>query len=328
MIAITSDYGIGKTTFALECGYEPKDMIFVNDDVKETGFESQFGQYVNLIPMSKGMTILDFHNQCIKMIDKMKKHKVIIWDTWTQFANTLYFHVVDNPDKFRTKRQYAGTSAIVAGRMYQDAYRLEGTIISTLKSKCDLLILTFHLAPLFIDNVAIPDRYKPGHDKAISKYADLRIWLTPNPDSQMPTGLVMKNISKRTIEKGKGIRTKQVLPLRLERCNWDTILNYWKNPIGDAKRGEMERPNEFELSLISGTLTPENKRMYQAGVVMAKISERAEDHEQVETIKAVLKNMQDAPIPVKVQAIRDMQQAGELAYNGEINGSKITEWSR
>lgn len=328
LVAVTSDYGIGKTTFALECGYHPKDMIFINDNVKETGFDTEFSQYVDLVNVSSKMTMLEFHNQCIEMISKLKKNKVIIWDTWARFASTFYSYVVANPDKFRTKKQYAGTSAIVAGRMYQDAYRYEGAVVSALKKKCDLLILTFHLKSLFVNGIVVPDRFKPDHDKAIENYADLRLWLTPNPNSQVPIGLVMKNISKRAMEKGVGIRTKQVLPLRLNQCNWDSILHYWENPIGDRMPEDHEKPSAFELSLIGGTLTPENRRMYQAGIELAKIQNEAENKEQITAIKEFLADLKDAALPTKMMLVKKIIKAGDLSYDGEITIDKISKWSK
>lgn len=327
MIAVTSDYGIGKTTFALECGYLPKDITLIKDDVKETGFEEQFNQYVDLVSMSAGMQLLDFHNECIKMIDKLKHTKVIIWDTWTQFSETFQPYIIENMIKFRTKKQYSGPLEVVGGKIWKDSYRYEGAVISALKSKCDLLILTFHLKSLYVEKTAIPNGYRPEYSKAISKYADLCIWLTPNPNSQVPIGLVMKNISEKRIVDNK-IRATQILPARLEICNWDEILKYWNNPIGNRTPEDHEKPNNFELSMIEGTLTPENKQMYQNSIDMAKIQNETENKEQDAAIKKFLTSLgDDTRPPIKLAKVRAAIEAGEITYDGEISMAKITELS-
>ena len=221
-IAVSANYGVGKTTFALECGYLPQQICIIDDDGKDLGIDpNNFGCYVNLLKETSKMTISDIHQYCLDLILELDNYEVIIWDTWTKFAETFYPYVVAHPDEFRTHKQYAATKEIVGGRMWQDSYRYEGAVISRLKEKCRLLILTFHLKDLYVDQIKIPDKFKPGHDNAISKHSDLRIWLTPNPNSQVPNGLVMKNISKRVIIDGK-VRTERVLPLKIEKCNWDT----------------------------------------------------------------------------------------------------------
>lgn len=330
MVAVISNYGVGKTTFALECGYHPKDIIFINDDVKETGFENDFSGYVDLVSVSKGMKVLDLHQYCNNLIETLPKSKVIIWDTWTQYQATFPAYVKAHSNEFRNPNEYSAMGKMKAGEQYQDAYRYEGIILTKLKLKCDLLILTFHLKQDYLNNVAVPGKFKPGHDKAIEKYADMRIWLTPNPESQVPVGLVMKNIRRGQITEN-GIQTSQVLPLKIKRCNWQTINGYWQNPIGDRKPEDNERPNSFELSLIEGTLTPEDKRLYEASLLLV---EKRESEEQVikqsqeKAIKEwLIENLNGLPPSAKVAGLKTAIETGELEYDGEIDNSKVIEWS-
>jgi hypothetical protein len=326
IVAVISNYGIGKTTFALECGYQPKDIAFINDDVKSTGLESEFKTYINLVEATGKMKALDFHQYCLDLIEKLPKHGCIIWDTWTQFQATFPAYVKSNPNQFREPGQYSPKGSIKSGEQYQDAYRYEGMILSYLKTKCDLLIITFHLKQHYENNVAIPDKFRPGHDRAIEKYADLRIWLTPNPDSQVPIGLVLKNISKRQVTKS-GIKTQQVLPLRIPKCNWESILAYWNEPIGDREPEANEKPSTFELSLIEGSLTPEDKRLYQASIGLVQGQQEAEGQEQTEAIKAYLTELNSLPIPIRVQKIKQAIEAGELEYSGEVTPGLVQELS-
>lgn len=335
MVAVISNYGVGKTTFALECGYKPADMIFINDDVKETGFENEFKKYVDLVAISKKKKLLDLHSYCLDLIQRLPRSKVIIWDTWTQFQSTFPVYVQAHLGEFRNPNEWSNMGKMKKGEMYQEAYRYEGAVLSELKEKCDLLILTFHLKQFYLDNNPVPGKFKPGHDKAIEKYADLRLWLTPNPDNSIPIGLVLKNIARRHIT-NDGIKTTQVLPLRLECCNWENILDYWENPIGHKNIEDYERPSQFELSLIEGTLTPEDKRMYEASLSLAEKKETSEQAEvlmlkqsQEQAIKEYINTLDDNMMgPPKVANIKSAIEAGELIYDGEITVSKVNEWSK
>jgi hypothetical protein len=333
MVAVISNYGVGKTTFALECGYHPRDMIFINDDVKEVGFENEFKEYVDLVAISKKKKLLDLHVHCLDLIKRLPKSKVIIWDTWTQFQSTFPVYVKAHLNEFRNPNEWSAMGKMKTGEIYKEAYRYEGAILSELKTKCDLLILTFHLKQHYENNVAIPNKLKPGHDRAIEKYADLRIWLTPNPDDQIPIGLVMKNISKRYVTEN-GIRTSQVLPLRLPYANWNHISDYWDEPIGDRETLDYERPNEFELSLIEGTLTLEDKRLYEASLSLVEKKEAQEQADyllakqsQEEAVKEYIStNLNGLPTPAKVKGLKSAIEAGELTYDGKITIGKINEW--
>lgn len=337
MVAVISNYGVGKTTFALECGYHPKDMIFINDDVKETGFENDFSRYIDLVGQSSDKTkLLDFHQYCLNLIKTLPESKVIIWDTWTQFQATFPAYVKANLNQFRNPKEWSAMGKIKAGEIYNDAYRYEGVWLTKLKNKCELLILTFHLKQHYVNGVAVPNKFRPGHDRAIEKYADLRLWLTPNAESQVPIGLVMKNISRKQITEN-GIETRQILPLKIQRCNWQTIKGYWQYPIGNdgLELGEHERPNSFELSLIEGTLTPEDKRLYEASLSLVEKQEAQEQAErlllrqkQETNIKEYIKEneLSDLPLPVLEKRLIEIISNGDLVYDGEINRSKVTDW--
>jgi len=336
IIAVISNYGVGKTTFALECGYKPADIIFVNDDIKEVGFEDDFKEYIDLVAISKKTKLLDFHNYCLDLISKLPKSKAIIWDTWTGFQNTFFQYVKVNELEFRNPKEWAGKPSIKAGEWYNEAWRYEGAVLSELKEKCDLLILTFHLKQFYLDNELVPGKFRPGHDRAIEKYADLRLWLTPNPNDSIPIGLVLKNIARRHVT-DNGIKTSQVLPLRLPYANWEHILEYWESPIGDREIIDHERPNSFELSLIEGTLTPEDKRMYEASLSLSEKKEASEQakllilrQSQEKAIKTFLlaKKLNNMPGPVKKTEIKAAIEKGELIYDGEITVSKVNEWSK
>ena len=65
---------------------------------------------------------------------------------------------------------------------------------------------------------------------------------------------------------------RKVTPLVSERSVWDAIWRYWENPVGDRPPTADETPNAFELSILDGTLTPDQRRTYnlilQSGVMV------------------------------------------------------------
>ena len=65
---------------------------------------------------------------------------------------------------------------------------------------------------------------------------------------------------------------RKVTPLVSERSVWDAIWRYWEQPVGDRPPTADETPNAFELSILDGTLTADQRRTYnlilQSGVMV------------------------------------------------------------
>lgn len=277
ILAVISNYGVGKTTFAIGNGHHPKDMIFVNDDIKTPPFIDDFKQYIDLTGVTSGLKVLEFHAACLDMINNLPEAKVLIWDTWTRFQSSFPIYVRSNPNEFRKPQDYSAMGKIKSAEQYNDAYAYEGQILTKLREKFELIILTFHIKQHYENNVAIPGKYQPGHDRAIQRYADFRLWLT-HSQGQTPNGLVLKNVGKYTIT-SNGVETVQVFPLKIPACDWKKLREYWENPIGDRTPLPEEKPDEFEISMIDGTLTPEEKRLYQASIQYAERIAKEEDNE-------------------------------------------------
>ena len=333
-VAVIGNYGTGKTTFALECGYHPKDIVFINDDVKDVPFEKDFKKYVDLVAETKGLKILELHQHCLNLIDSLPESKVIIWDTWTNFGSTFFHYVKANEKEFRNPKEWAGKPSMKAGEWHNEAWRYEGGQLTKLRNKCDLLIVTFHTKQHYENNVAIPGKYKPGHDRAITKYSDLRIWLIQNPDSTVPSGLVLKNVGKYTLGKD-GIETVQMLPQKLFECNWKTIRQYYDNPIGSRQPEAHELADAFELSLISGSLTAEEKRLYEASIKFVESQNRDEEIEQLanmkehdKALKTRVQELNGKPLPLILKQIKEEIETGSLVYDGEVTMGQIANMTK
>ncbi len=260
VIAVIGSYGVGKTWFCLSSGYQPNDICIINDDTK-TPPQADWGQYFNMRLSTQGMKPDKAYETTIsKIMDKIQPTKVIIWDTWTRFGSLCADYVQKYPGKFRDS--YAAMGQIAKAEQFREARKLEMDYINELKSKCDMLFLTFHTKALYLDNKAVIGKSSPEGSRAISQASDLRIWLTPSHEYDAPVGLVLKNIAKAVIGED-GIQPVQMLPKRIEPCDWGGIKRYYDNPFGSQTSvNDDEIPDEYELSMIEGTLTAEEKRIW------------------------------------------------------------------
>lgn len=129
LVQIISGFGVGKTTFMLECGYHPKDIIFINDDIKEPP-EFKYAKIINLMAETQEMTQLQFHDYCLRMIGNLPKSKVIIWDTWQRFEKTFHPYVAAHPKQFREK--FSPMGKIKNAEMWIDSFDYEGAIFAKL----------------------------------------------------------------------------------------------------------------------------------------------------------------------------------------------------
>lgn len=269
VIHVSGESDSGKSSFGFSTGALPKKIAFIDDDVKGANFVKQIeeqggklGFYVNLVSEGEGLKEISFHNKCLGIIDQLvqeaKKNgrfDVLLWDTWTRFENTFHPYVNTHPGEFRSKWSPKGD--IKGAEEWKESFNYESVIINKLQSVARLVILTTHLKP---ENIAgrrtgkmIPDCKLPLVQKPV-----LRVYLRHNPDSPEPIGLILKRPSKQVLTK-EGIKIVSVLPRKMKPFTWDAIRYYWENPIGNRKLEEHESPDEYELSILDGTLTDDQK---------------------------------------------------------------------
>lgn len=276
IIHVTGEHDTGKTTFALESGAEPSRICFFDDDVKgkstiesliSEGFE--FGRYIDLVDITEGMAELDYYHAVVGEIERIEpgEFDVIIFDTWTKFASTCHSYVVANPREFRTN--WSPNGRIKAGEQYKEARGLEARIANDLTGKAKLVVLVTHLKDFYLNNVKVPEKEVPASSKALDRIAVFRVWLRHNPSgSPVPVGLVLKRMSRKVVANGR-IRTVNVTPRKIvphdgDDSLWDAIERYWKNPLGNGEPGPDEAPNEFEMSILDGTLTRDQKNVFES----------------------------------------------------------------
>ncbi len=293
LVHLTGEPDTGKTTFALSNGFAPQEIAFFDDDLKTQAIANMlaeqgapFGAYYNLAKLSLNKRELEYHNLVMGLIDQLPRNrfKALIFDTWTRFENTFQPVVQSNPSRF--KQFFSPMGAIKGAEIWKASFDYEMVIIDRLLEIAPLVILITHLKDQTIGSVKtgkqVPDCKKPVVEKS-----RLRIWLRHNPNSPAPIGLVLKRLGKVSVN-GNGIEIVNVLPRKIVPCTWEKVLQYWENPIG-ANESPEERPNEFELSILEGVLTEDQKDILHVNRMtldMEKREEEVQRRQMIEQVKA------------------------------------------
>ena len=282
VIQATGEHDTGKTTFALECGAIPSRICFFDSDVKGRATIEQlladgveFGAYHDLTKLAEEKNELQFFDACMGLINRIEKDQfdAIIWDTWGRFGKCFHPYVVAHPSEF--KKNWSPSGKIKGAEQWQEAQQYESRILNHLGELAPLVVIVSHLKDHYL-NAAKTGKQIPASSRTFNRIPRFRIWLRHNPSSPVPIGLVLKRVDKKVFVPEKGLRTVSVLPRRIvpregDESLWDTISWYFENPVGGREPKEDEIPNEFEMSILNGTLTREQQvtlaLMLQAGVV-------------------------------------------------------------
>jgi hypothetical protein len=287
VIHVTGEHDVGKTTFALECGARPSRIAIIDDDGKCWATAEQvardaepFGMYVHLKKETKGLPQLKVFDMCAVIIRRLEAHgglDAIIWDTWSRVASTMKAHVRKNPSKFREPADWAAQGNIKGPQQWKEAQELEAQWIARLNDIAPVVFLITHLKNQYAGSRRTGKQI-PDASRTIVRVPRFRIWLRHNPSgSRVPIGLTLKRIDEKRYIDGKGLRTTCILPQRIapqgdDQSVWDAIRRYIENPVGNRELEPHEIPNEFERSLIEGTMTEDQKRAW-----MLMLANGAED---------------------------------------------------
>ncbi|NPU90212.1 MAG: hypothetical protein HPY87_10105 [Fervidobacterium sp.] len=290
IVHITGEPDSGKTTFCLTTGIPVSQTVFVGDDVKESSVVSdlmasgtKFLRYHNLKRECDGMRELEMHEYCLKIIEELKtlSPKLLIWDTWTRFENTFHPFVVANMLKFRTS--WSSMGEIKGAQQWQESFEYEAEILAKMVESVPLILLTTHLKMETIGKIKT-GRYIPDCKKPLAQKTHMRLWLKLS-DTPEPVGLVLKRPSIFNVKQDGSLEAINVLPRRVYPCTWNKIRWYYENPVGNRKLTEDETPNEYELSVIDGMLTADQKEMLKM-LIESKAFE--DDDSDAEVVKRVL----------------------------------------
>lgn len=268
IIHVTGEPDTGKTSFALSSGAMPEETVFFDDDVK--GRETKrhieqaghtFGKYLNLIELRKGKTDIAFHEAVIAELKGLArdKYRVLVWDTWSNFERTIQPYAAKHEREWRVS--YSQMGAIHGAEQWTVAdQEYEPQLLNMLLDIAPLVILCAHVKQGSVEGKKIPGRMVSEVRPAVVRKSVMRVWLRHNPLSQAPTGLIVKRLPHSEVTP-QGIRPVAVFPRRIGTFTWETVLDYWANPVRDRPLRADEIPNAFELSILDGTLTADQKDM-------------------------------------------------------------------
>lgn len=332
IVQITGGHDTGKTTFGLECGADPKRILFVDDDLKgrptveQIRKEYGFGRYVDFVEEAKGKSLLEIHKAGLAIIDSIEPDQfdVVVWDTWSRFGGTFKSFVTAYPSEFRAPKEWPGLAQIKGATQWKESQIYEARIIHKLEKLCGCVILVTHLKDHYGQGSVKTGKRIPDSSRTLNRIPRLRLFLIHSINgSPVPSALVLKRLDKKRYVKGVGIRTTQVLPRKIipqddHESLWDTIAWYQANPIGKRKPTTDETPNRSELSILDGTLTKEQQ-------VTLKLSLKIKAHElEGEEIAEQAADRQEKIAQVKKLAA-DGMKSGRIARKVKLTVKEVRE---
>lgn len=313
LIHVTGEHDTGKTVFALSNGAQPERIAFFDDDIKGRNTVSQlkkqgfnFGLYVDLVDEFKDKREIEINQRGQELLNDIEpgQFDCIVWDTWTRFESSFYAVVQKNPSRF--KEFYAPMGKIKAGEMWQASFAYEAVIIDQLLAKVPLVILTTHLKDDYLNDKKTGKQIPDGK-KTLNQKSNFRVWLRHNPDSPEPIGLVLKRPVKMQVTES-GIQPVNILPRKLKPFTWERIIKFWNTPVGNRPLTEDEKPDEFEMSILDGTLTKDQKNILRLAVLEAE-----QDAKTVDLYASIEAKVDDSQI----------ERAKELIAIGKLTTKEI-----
>ena len=301
LIHVTGAPDCGKTTFAYTAGPSPDKICFLDNDIKGKALHSDlnFGMYRNLVrefTEGKDYKPIAFFNLIMGILDTIKpgQFEVIIFDNFTQLeagiADFAEAHIGEmsniTPGQVKNMSQLTWPAKRI---MY-------GRVLDAFLEKAPTVILTTHLKDKWVGNIRTEAQI-PQCQKPLTEKASLRIWLRHNPNNEAPIGLVLKRISKSIWDEKAGkIIPVSVLPRKLDPCTWDVINHYIDNPLEERVAST---PNEFEMGILDGILTEDQRMMLRAALDREQEAEFETAQQEEETQRETILQLKEDGMSIK-----------------------------
>lgn len=300
----TGDPDVGKTIAVLQVCH-PSKMVYFHDDVKTPPIApNEFGLFVDLVQEAKGLKLLEFRQFVLSKLAKLadiilggKEVEAIIFDTWARFGLSLRQYAILNPAEFREPTTFSKLGSAKGGEMWNEAHRYEAEVISQLAKLAPFVGLVTHLKDAY-EGGAKTGQKRPDAGKAFDRVCNFRVWLRHNPSSGVPIALVLKRLNESKVTE-KGLEVVNVLPWKLTPKNsessiWDVVDRYRQNPFGNRSALPEETPDAFEMSILTGIMTKEQKVIWQANLKEKEILDKEE---------LVLLSEEDSKINERIKAL-------------------------
>ena len=274
IIHVTGSRGSGKTTLCLQAT-NLKEIAYFNTDVKPTGVDpKEFGLFIDLQYLSEGKKLFEIRQAVLDQLAKIKpgQYPAIVFDTWPRIGEAFRNWVIANPGAMREKDAFVmrHNAQVIGAQTWRDAYEYEAHIIWKIYSLTNngFLGLITHTKEESLAG-GKTGRDIPDASKTLYQVANWQTWLIRNGRG-LPTVVSMKPLGEAKAVDGR-YKMVNILPDRFD-CSpedesvWDAVARYRQDPFGNRQPAENEVPNEFELSIIRGTLTKEQQEIWRANL--------------------------------------------------------------
>lgn len=323
----------GKTSFIFESGVHPGDILFVDDDVKGIAIVKEMaaagtplGGYLNLVALRKEekLTELGLFKRVESILTSIEpgRYKLLAWDTWTYFASAIKAFVATNRPMFRSSWAPMGT--IAGAQEWQEAGLYELAILDMLQTKYEInmIILLSHMKDDYAETAGgktfRTGKQVPAVSKATIKGSLLRMIIERPVSAVHPYAIVTKQLSRRVMVPGAGLRTLTVTPHRLtcrgdEQSLWDVLRRYYADPIGNrppepdetvtAEEAEaaMGAWGKYDLEIIKALAADANSPIPEIDPMAPRIVAAFLGGKTINEVSADM----GIPIPVVIKMLQD-----------------------
>lgn len=335
VIHVTGFPDSGKTTFATTVpGVMPSDVFFFDFDGKHSGIAKMlqdaghpYGYYANMLSTCRGKKPLEIFNIVDGEITRLKeKHAhvpVVIFDNWAPTMEEALrekgISIIDQISSI-TPGQVKSMTMLTwpATKRYYSQW------LQSIADWADMVFVLTHVKAYQIGMTKVPGVFESRGQEPLTQLPVFRLWLlSSQAHGGAPNGLVMKRYSK--IDVGSnGMKAVNAFPPKLVPCDWNNILKYLGEPVGDRPLTENELPSPWESTLVGAEYLPDQKQAIQAAMDIQKNEPVAEEEvvyanlALTEFVKAKMVEGFTAPGVILGKALEDPRFAKEPLVIADI----------
>ena len=263
---ITGRRGVGKSFFCATAE-NPELVCFIDGEAKGESLHEQlhFGEYHSVTEKASGRGPLGLWQETEKIINGIPKDKftVVIIDNISPFELAMQAEANRDVNKYVRdfglnlknvqEGRFGGLKSVVN-------FLVTEKITAPLHAKgVKLILVTSHIAPKWAVGGPIPNKYTIKGADRWQELSVMTLILTPGDFAPIPAAVVQKeqlgllHYDTKTNRFNKQRR----LPLRLPKCDWESIHYYLDNPADIKNPSLGETPTAFETEQFSEDLSKE-----------------------------------------------------------------------
>ncbi len=290
IVEVTGETSVGKTAFGT--GFpvgKVEEIAFFTFDGKEHSARENFGLYRSYFSMFSDTSLKPDANIAVAkafmddVSELIKKNQIftnIVVDSFETWVKAFGDYFMKYSDEFKKDWHGGGKYTVMEKRAY--AQKLAVSYLAQMRKNLGaaVVIAINHIKDEYIGDVKT-NRKIPASSLVLAQKTSLRLWLQHNPEHPCPLAVVLKPLEQSKFVPGRGLMAINVLPHKLSPkvfgdyesreyiSIWDIIEHYIENPVGTRKLKDFESLTEEEFSLISGTMTDTQARIYEHNINMA-----------------------------------------------------------